>query len=127
MQKQFARFIRERITELRMKKELSEHQMSYDLEKSRSYIYNISSGNALPSMKELLKIIEYFEMMLGEFFDDRSLCPSLIQKAIVGMNNLNEDDMEVILAMIGRLSVMREALNGFSKNESNSKKALKLK
>jgi hypothetical protein len=66
-------------------------------------------------------------MTLSEFFDDRSHCPSMVQQAIVGMNNLQEDDMEVILAMIGRLSVMRAALNDFSKVESDSKETIKLK
>ena len=41
-------FIRARITQLRMKKGVSEYQMSYDLGHSRGYVYNISSGKALP-------------------------------------------------------------------------------
>ena len=41
-------FIRERITQLRIKKGVSEYQMSYDLGHSRGYIYNISSGKVLP-------------------------------------------------------------------------------
>ena len=40
-------FVRERITALRLKKGVSEYQMSYDLGHSRGYIYNISSGKAL--------------------------------------------------------------------------------
>ena len=45
-------FLRERITELRIKKGVSESQMSYDLGHSRSYINNITSGKSLPSMIE---------------------------------------------------------------------------
>ena len=37
-------FVRERITALRLKKGVSEYQMSYDLGHSRGYVYNISSG-----------------------------------------------------------------------------------
>lgn len=37
-------FVRERITQLRIKKGISEYQMSYDLGHSRGYVYNISSG-----------------------------------------------------------------------------------
>ena len=51
-----ADFIRNRITQLRLQKGVSEYQMSYDLGHSRSYMYNISSGIALPPMLEFLQI-----------------------------------------------------------------------
>lgn len=53
-------FIRERITQLRLQKGVSEYKMSYDLGHSRGYINNISSGKTLPSMTEFLAICEYF-------------------------------------------------------------------
>ena len=43
-------FVRDRITQLRLKKGVSEYQMSYDLGHSRSYVYNISSGETVPPM-----------------------------------------------------------------------------
>lgn len=46
-------FIRTRITELCIQKNVSEHRMSLDLDKSGSYIRGITSGTALPSLKEL--------------------------------------------------------------------------
>jgi len=74
---QYEDFIRSRITELRMKKGVSEHKMSLDLDKSGSYIRGITSGMALPSLKELFNIITYFEMTPDEFFaplgDNKSL------------------------------------------------------
>lgn len=44
-------FIRNRITELRLKKGISEYQLSLELGQNRGYIQAISSGRALPSMK----------------------------------------------------------------------------
>lgn len=61
-------FIRSRITELRIRKDVSEHKMSLDLDKSGSYIRGITNGAALPSLKELFNIIAYFEMTPAEFF-----------------------------------------------------------
>jgi len=61
-------FVRTRITELRIGKNVSEHRMSLDLDKSGSYIRNITSGVALPSMKELFRIIDYFGLTPAEFF-----------------------------------------------------------
>lgn len=46
-------YVRERITELRMRKNVSEHRMSLELGKSGSYIRGITSGTALPSLREL--------------------------------------------------------------------------
>ncbi len=64
-----ASYIGERITELRMKKGVSEYQMSYDLGHNKNYIRAITSGRSLPSVRELFAIIEYFEMTPVEFFD----------------------------------------------------------
>lgn len=61
-------FVRTRITELRIKHDVSEHRMSLDLDKSGSYIRSITSGASLPSVKELFNIISYFEMTPADFF-----------------------------------------------------------
>jgi DNA-binding XRE family transcriptional regulator len=53
-------FVRERITQLRIQKGVSEYKMSYDLGHSRGYINNISSGKTLPSMTEFFAICSYF-------------------------------------------------------------------
>ena len=65
---QYDEFIRIRITELRRAKNISEHKMSLDLDKSGSYIRGITSGAALPSLRELFNIISYFDMTPAEFF-----------------------------------------------------------
>ena len=97
------KFIRERITQLRLKKGVSEYQMSYDLGHSRGYVYNISSGKALPPMKEFLAICEYFDITPHQFFDDGAQNPELIQKAITGMKRLSEDDLLMLLGLINRM------------------------
>ena len=55
-------FIRDRITRLRIAKGVSEYTLSYELGHSKNYIQNITSGRALPSMKEFLYICDYFGM-----------------------------------------------------------------
>ncbi len=98
-----ANFIRERITQLRLKKGISEYQMSYDLGHSRGYIYNISSGKALPPMKEFLAICDYFNISPQQFFDESTESPQLIQRAITGMQQLNEKDLIMLIGFIERL------------------------
>ncbi len=96
-------FVRDRITQLRLRKGVSEYQMSYDLGHSRGYIYNISSGKALPPLKEFFAICDYFELTPQEFFDEETKNPELIKKAVEGMRQLDENDMLMLLGFINRL------------------------
>lgn len=96
-------FVRDRITQLRLRKGVSEYKMSYDLGHSRGYVHNISSGKAMPPMKEFFAICEYFELTPHQFFDEGTQNPELIQKAINGMKQLSEDDMLMLLGFINRL------------------------
>lgn len=96
-------FVRDRITQLRMRKGVSEYQMSYDLGHSRGYIYNISSGKALPPLREFFAICDYFEISPHYFFDEDMDQPELIQKAVEGMKQLGEDDLLILLGIINRL------------------------
>ena len=96
-------FVRNRITQLRLKKGVSEYKMSYDLGHSRGYIYNISSGKSLPPLPELFAICDYFGITPADFFDDSVSNPELIQKAVEGMKQLDERDQIMILNHINRL------------------------
>ena len=96
-------FIRSRITELRLKKGVSEYQMSLDLGQNRSYIQAISSGRALPSMKQFLNICEYFEITPLQFFDSEETNPQLVRKALDGMRTLNDEDLIMLIGFINRL------------------------
>ena len=99
-----AKFIRDRITQLRIQKGVSEYQMSYDLGRSRSYIYNISSGKSLPPMAEFLEICDYFGITPSQFFDDTSENPYLVQSAIEEIKKLNDDDLMLAISNIRRLN-----------------------
>lgn len=96
-------FIRERITQLRLNKGVSEYQMSYDLGHSRGYVYNISSGKALPPLKEFFAICDYFQITPQEFFDESIPNPTLIQEALAGIKTLPEDDLLLLLDIINRM------------------------
>lgn len=98
------KFIRDRITQLRIQKGVSEYKMSYDLGHSRSYIYNISSGKSLPPMAEFLEICEYFGITPSEFFNDSTENPVLLQTAIEELRKLNDDDLMLCISNIRRLT-----------------------
>ncbi len=97
------KFVRERITQLRLRKGVSEYRMSYDLGHSRGYVHNISSGKATPPMKEFFAICDYFDLTPQQFFDEGTQNPELIQKAVAGMKQLDETDLLMLLGLINRL------------------------
>ena len=96
-------FVRERITQLRLQKGVSEYKMSYDLGHSRGYVNNISSGKSLPSMTEFFAICEYFDITPIEFFNQEVNNPKLMNQAILDLEKLSEEDLELIHLNIKRL------------------------
>ena len=100
---QYEKFIRDRITKLRLNKNVSEYRMSLDLGHSDSYIRNITSGKALPSMSEFLYICEYFNISPKEFFDQESKNPELINELVSISNGLSNDDLLVLISMAKRM------------------------
>lgn len=99
----YEQIVRERITQLRLQKGVSEYQMSYDLGHSRGYVYNISSGKSLPPLKELFAICDYFDITPQEFFNTDTKHPALLQKLIDKMQQLDEDDLLMLLGIINRI------------------------
>jgi len=99
----YEQFVRDRITQLRLKKGISEYKMSYDLGHSRGYVYNISSGKALPPLSEFFAICDYFGITPAEFFCEEKSNPVLIQEAVNGLSKLSEDDILFVLNLINRL------------------------
>ncbi|MGM9613053.1 MAG: helix-turn-helix domain-containing protein [Butyricicoccus sp.] len=96
-------FIRNRISELRMKKQISEYKMSLDLGHSKSYLQSISSGRALPSMSEFLYICEYLGVTPKEFFDDGTEEPLLVAQLLELSRNLCAADLNILIRMAERM------------------------
>ena len=93
-------FIRRRITELRIAKNISEHKMSLDLDKSGSYIRGITSGSALPSLKELFNIISYFDMTPAEFFAPLDDANTPYGELCEKLRTMNDADLEKVSTFI---------------------------
>ena len=107
-------FIRKRITELRIKKGVSEYKMSLDLGhsrsymqsiasgRSRSYMQSIASGRSLPSMAEFLYICKYLGVTPSDFFNEEIAEPALVKKAYADISKLSEKDLALLLSLIER-------------------------
>ena len=96
-------FIRQRITELRIQKNVSEYKMSIDLGHSKGYIQSISSGRSLPSMSEFLYICDYFGITPLEFFDTGNI-EIITQKELNNaVSNMNKSDIALLIQIAHRL------------------------
>ena len=101
--KNYIDFVRNRITELRIKHNVSEHKMSLDLDKSGSYIRSITSGASMPSVKELFNIIMYFDMTPAEFFvplNDDDTPYSALCSRLQSLDNADLDKISTFLDWI---------------------------
>ena len=88
--------LRERITQLRVEKNVSEHKMSLELGKSGAYVRSITSGIALPSVKELMNIIRYFDLTPVEFFRDFEQPESPQSRLCDRIRKLSPEDQEKV-------------------------------
>lgn len=98
------KFIRDRITHLRLQKNISEYKMSLDLGHSKSYIQSITSGRAMPSMTEFLYICDYLGVTPKDFFDPQLQNPALLDQATDGIKDLSASDLNLLLSIIDRFA-----------------------
>ena len=105
-----ANWIRNRITNLRLAKNVSEYQMSLDLGMSRGYINNISSGKTLPSMSEFLNICDYFDISPSTFFDEKIEAPLNQKRMNELFIELENADQEILISLSERLDNYKKRL-----------------
>ena len=98
--KTYEDFIRTRITELRIQKGISEHRMSLDLDKSGSYIRGISNGLSMPSVRELLKIMAYFNITPSDFFQPLQPKDTKLDQLFDRLRRLDDEKLDKINVLI---------------------------
>lgn len=98
-----AQFVRDRISSLRLKLDVSESKMSMDLGKNHNYIRDITSGKSLPSMQEFLSICDYFEITPQEFFDENLQDPQIVHKLYTIAKRLPAEDLNILLLLAEHL------------------------
>lgn len=102
------KFIRERITQLRLAANKSEREMSFDLGHSGSYINSITSGRAIPSLGEFLYICEYFHITPQQFFaDDRPLSDAK-RRIIAQIEQMDETSAALLSQLLDRLKADKQ-------------------
>ena len=98
------KFISDRISVLRTKKNVSEYRMSTDLGHSKSYIQSISSGKSMPSMGEFLYICEYLGITPSEFFDVDNNNPAKLAKINEYLKKLDDEQLDIVENLVKSLA-----------------------
>lgn len=95
----YEEFLPERLAQLRLKKGVSARDMSLSLGQSVTYIHNIESKKALPSMTVFFYICEYFGITPMDFFDDENANPPLLNELIEEQKSLEDEALRNMLGL----------------------------
>lgn len=88
------KFINNRIAFLRNQKGVSARDMSLSIGQSDNYINKIENCKALPSIKGLALICEYFDITFQEFFDIDNKSPNDMKELFNEIKNLDMDSVK---------------------------------
>ena len=86
----------QRISTLRIAKNVSAREMSLAIGQNPGYIQNIESGKALPSMRVFFYICEYLNVSPSAFFDTDNQTPGKLQEVLADLKPLDEKQLEII-------------------------------
>lgn len=90
----------ERLSQLRISKDVSAREMSLSIGQSPGYINNIENKKNLPSMAAFFDICRYFEIEPMEFFDYDTENPKLSQELISELRKLDYRETGHILEIV---------------------------
>ena len=96
-------FVRKRIGYLRDKRKISARSLSLDLGMSTEYVNQVEGGRLNPSLDFIASVCEYFEITLGEFFDQTVEYPMHLKPLIENLKKLNSDELGDITNIVKRL------------------------
>lgn len=96
-------FIQQRILKLVADSGESERSFSAKMGRSHSYLGNITSGRALPSMSDFLEICRLLNVAPKDFFDEENQQPTFTEKLFDDVKQLSNKDILLIKSIIERL------------------------
>jgi len=86
-------YVPERITALRIKKDVAARAMSLAIGQSRGYVAQIERKKALPSMVAFFDICEFFHITPKEFFDDELQFPAIYEELCKNLKRLDDEQL----------------------------------
>lgn len=96
----YSALVRTRITQIRNEKNISMRDLSLSINKSHTYILDLSKKKTLPSMDSFLKICARLGVTPVEFFDESIQSPSEAKRIIFEMERLLDAKRIVLLRKV---------------------------
>ena len=93
-------FIKNRYITIRNAKNISARKLSFELGQSSEYINQIENGKCLPSIEGLVNFCDYFNISLGEFFNDENKYPIEYKELIKELNKLDNLELQQIIDLV---------------------------
>lgn len=103
----YEEFLPQRLTQLRMQKNVSARDMSLSLGQANNYINSIENRKALPSMQSFFYICEYLGVTPQEFFDEGNACPVRLCELLDEAKRLDDNALGHLLALMRELNAGR--------------------
>lgn len=103
----YEEFLPQRLTQLRMQKNVSARDMSLSLGQANNYINSIENRKALPSMQSFFYICEYLGVTPQEFFDEGNACPVRLRELMDEAKRLDDNALGHLLALLRELNAGR--------------------
>lgn len=97
-------FLAERLTALRMKKNVSAREMSLALGQNESYINRIENRRSLPSMQGFFYICEYLGVRPADFFDEPDRGSSKQKLAYEMLCDLTDTQFDAVFGVIKEIA-----------------------
>ena len=93
-------FVQQRIARIRNAHKISARKLSLELGQSSEYINQIENGKSVPSLEGLFNFCDYFNMSLGEFFEDKFAFPVEYGEIIEELNKMDSLAVNQILELL---------------------------
>ena len=88
-----------RLSQLRINHGVSARDMSLSIGQSASYINNIETGVAYPSMTGLFYICDYLGISPKDFFDTESKNPTKERELIDAVKGLSSEQLDTLITL----------------------------
>lgn len=105
----YEEFTQNRITQLRLQKNVSARDMSLSLGQNSNYINQIENKKTMPSLQGLFYICEYFGITPQEFFDEGSSHPVQLAELMEDMKKLDSSMLACIAGLVKEIVNQQKA------------------
>ena len=96
-------FVPERLSSLRISKDVSAREMSLSIGQNENYINTIENKKSLPSMQSFFYICEFLKISPMEFFDEGVENPERLKNLIADLKTLDYEQLNGVITIVKAL------------------------